>query len=362
MKRFCLACFFLFSLVLVVAGQTTNAPVDFGKARQLFERRQRGETLTTEEQAYLARAIQARKAAGNGRVPNQRVAPEHLTPLTDLGAKDRYEGETGGLYGEGRNVPPESLRQAAQAQLRLIRPLDAAGDPDDNGVIGFVAISMSNATMEFSRFKQLADLSPLKSPRVVIVDCAQGGQAMAEWAPANAPPWAEARRRLAAATVSLKQVQAVWIKLANKAPSGTLAEHGHKLEQDTLAVLHNARAMFPNLRIAYLGSRIYGGYAVTGLNPEPYAYEGAFAVRWLIARQMEHDPELTLEKCPLLLWGPYLWADGARGRKFDHLTWEREDFGQDGTHPSNSGREKVADLLLDFMTQDPLAKSWFGKQ
>ena len=37
-----------------------------------------------------------------------------------------------------------------------------------------------------------------------------------------------------------------------------------KLERDTLAVLHNARALFPNLHIAYLGSRIYGGYATGG--------------------------------------------------------------------------------------------------
>lgn len=361
MKRLCLICFLLFSLVLV-QGQTTNAPVDFAKARQLFERRQEGETLTSEERAYLERAIQARKAGSNGRLANQRAAPEHLTPLTDMSATDRYAGEDGGLYGEGRNVPPETHRQAAQQQLALIRPLNAAGKPETNGIIGFVAISMSNATMEFSRFKQLADSSPLKSPRVVIVDCAQGGQAMAEWAPPNAPPWTEAKRRLEAANVSLKQVQTCWIKLANKAPSGTLAEHGHKLEQDTLTVLHNAKALFPNLRVAYLGSRIYGGYAGTGLNPEPYAYEGAFVVRWLIERQMRHDPELALEKCPVLLWGPYLWAEGATGRKLDHLVWDREDFGQDGTHPSNSGREKVAELLMDFMTKDPLANSWFVEQ
>ena len=67
-------------------------------------------------------------------------------------------------------------------------------------------------------------------------------------------------------------------------------------------------------------------------------------------------------KAPLLLWRPYLWADGEKGRKLDSLVWRRDDFDVDGVHPSNSGREKVATLLLGFLTTDPLAKGWFGKR
>jgi hypothetical protein len=43
------------------------------------------------------------------------------------------------------------------------------------------------------------------------------------------------------------------------------------------------------------------------------------------------------------------------------LKWHREDCGNGGTHPSESGREKVAHLLLDFFTKDPNAKPWFTK-
>jgi len=43
----------------------------------------------------------------------------------------------------------------------------------------------------------------------------------------------------------------------------------------------------------------------------------------------------------------------------DSLVWERADFGADGVHPSDSGRQKVAELLLQFFTTDPLAKPWF---
>ena len=353
-----LACAGLIGLGPLFAQPKSDA-IDFDRARQLMERQRSGATLDSDERAYLARAIAARNAGGGGRPVNQRKAPEHLTPLTDLGATEHYEGQDGGLYGGGKNTPPEAQRRAAAEQLAKIRPRTAAGEAADDGTIGFVAISMSNATQEFSRFKQIADVSPLKSARVTIVDCAQGGQAMAQWVPADGRPWEEARRRLAAAKVSPLQVQVAWIKLANVGPSGSLEEHGRKLERDTLAVLQHARALFPNLRIAYLGSRTYGGYAVTGLNPEPYAFEGAFAVRWLIGRQVDGDAELALAKVPLLLWGPYLWADGARGRKTDSLVWERGDFGDDGVHPSPAGRQKVAELLLNFCATDPLAKPWF---
>jgi len=60
-----------------------------------------------------------------------------------------------------------------------------------------------------------------------------------------------------------------------------------------------------------------------------------------------------------LLWGPYLWADGLNPRKSDGLVWKREDFARDGTHPSQSGREKVAQMLLDFLKTSPFAKPWF---
>jgi len=287
-------------------------------------------------------------------------------PLTEMGAADRYQGEDGGLYGGGRNDPPPAHQAAAQQQTARIQPLDADGHPAADGKIGLVSISMSNATMEFSRFKQLADQDSRKSPQVAIVDCAQGGQAMAEWVDPEASAWTQTDRRLQQAGVSAKQVQVIWVKLANKLPSGDLPEHGRKLQRDTLAVLHNARARFPNLRIAYLGSRIYGGYAASHLNPEPYAYEGAFAVRWLIQDQIRGTSELAFDgakaPAPLLLWGPYFWADGTTPRAADGLVWARSDLGPDGTHPSASGREKVAQMLLKFFAEDPLACSWFARR
>jgi len=342
-------------------GETAGSPIDWDKARQLYQREQRGEKLSPEERTYLSRAKEARKGGGGGRPSNQRKAPASLTPLTDMTSSESYEGEDGGLYGKGSNTPPEPLKKSAEAALSLIKPLDTDGKPSDSGKIALVSISMSNATQEFSFFKGIADEDPRKSDKLTIVDCAQGGQTMASWAQPEGRPWPEAMNRLKIAEVSPQQVQLAWVKLANAGPSGSKTEHLATLEADTIKVLHLLKERFPNLRIAYLGSRIYAGYATTGLNPEPYAYEGAFAVRHLIQQQISGDESLALSKTPLLLWGPYLWADGEKGRKLDDLKYTRQDFGPDGTHPSNSGREKVAKQLLEFFATNPLAKSWFAK-
>lgn len=36
-----------------------------------------------------------------------------------------------------------------------------------------------------------------------------------------------------------------------------------------------------------MSSRTYGGYATTELNPEPYAYQSGFSVKWLVQDQLE---------------------------------------------------------------------------
>lgn len=352
-----------------IAQNSEAEKIDFELARQILQQQSRGEKLTPEQTAYLERAKAALRARGRSPAAGGDLVPARgndklgFKPLAEMTADDRYQGEDGGLYGTGKNTPPDEHRRAAEAALALVQPRDHAGNPAKDGRIAFISISMSNATQEFSKFKELADADKSKSALVTIVDCAQGGQAMAEWVDPAARPWTEAARRLAVADITDKQVQVAWVKLANKGPRGTLAEHGRKLEQDTLAVIHNAKSKFPNLQVVYLSSRIYGGYSIGALNPEPYAYEGAFSARWLIQRQIKGDKELTYTGdkpvAPVLLWGPYLWADGVTPRKSDGLVYERTDLAADGVHPSQTGREKVAKLILDFCKTDPLAKGWF---
>jgi lysophospholipase L1-like esterase len=55
-------------------------------------------------------------------------------------------------------------------------------------------------------------------------------------------------------------------------------------------------------------------------------------------------------------------ADGTIPRKDDGLIWERNDLAEDGVHPSESGRRKVAEMLLNFFKTDSLAATWFVKE
>lgn len=355
----------------VSSNQSSQAQAenpDFRRARGLLEKRNRGEPLTDEEKAFVERMrqqIQGRSPVGAVAEGKRSIG---VVPLSDMSAQDRYKGEDGGLYGGGQNLPPPGLQKAVAVESAKIRPLDADGNPSSEGKIGLLSIGMSNTTQEYSRFKQLADADPDKTANLVIVDGAQGGQDAARWDDEQSGTWRTVEQRLRAAGLSAKQVQVVWMKHAriNPARYGEYPKHGEELAAHIIGSIRIAKQRFPNLRIVYLSSRIYAGYAVTPLNPEPYAYESALAVRRVILDQLKGDSRRGDDSSPgqvgepLLLWGPYLWADGLTPRKSDGLVWQRRDLAVDGTHPSQTtGREKVARLLLDFFKTDSYAKAWF---
>lgn len=125
------------------------------------------------------------------------------------------------------------------------------------------------------------------------------------------------------------------------------------------------KTKYQQLKLCYLASRIYAGYATTALNPEPYAYYSGWSCKWLVEDQINGDTNLTYggstPKSPWLSWGPYLWADGSTPR-VDGTTWDcPADFVGDGTHPSAVGRNKVAMKLNTFFHTDETTKPWFLK-
>ena len=160
------------------------------------------------------------------------------------------------------------------------------------------------------------------------------------------------------------QAQAVWLKEANAGPRGGFPAATDTLTWNLGAVVRILHQKLPNVRLCYLTSRIYAGYATTTLNPEPYAYESGFAVKRLIEAQiggvdsLEFDPASGPVQAPWLAWGPYLWADGLEPRA-DGLTWACSDFAADGTHPATPARQLVSDSLLAFFALDETTVPWF---
>jgi len=377
-RHIVIGCGLLLLFAAVSSVSTGQDSFDRSKVKELYEKSKRGDKLTAEEQKYLDRAIRELKKSNDTKSnASKPVAPDSdekrqeqrstgLKPLIEMTADDRYKGEDGGLYGGGKNEPPKSHQLFAQEAQKKIAPLGEQGKPSKNGKIVFISLGMSNTFGEFRMFKELADRDEQKSPDVLLVNCAVGGAGVSSWAKRGSGTWKTVAERLKSANVMPEQVQVAWVKHAEPGPSPdeTPLQYARKVKDDIAASLAITRSTFPNLQVVYLSSRIYGGYNIAGIrrvNPEPFAYETAFSVRWVIEDQIANEKNRKVDG-PVLLWGPYLWADGVTPRKSDKLTWERADLSNDGVHPSQLGGQKVAHLLLDFFKNDAGAKTWFVRK
>lgn len=295
-----------------------------------------------------------------------------------------YKGFDGGLYpGRGNTMPAEHAR-IGMLRARAVQALDANGSPSPNGKYVLLSVGMSNTSDEFcgvskttacdvTTFIPATAVDPsVNHSTLVIVNGAQGGQDAVDWDSPADPTYDRARQLLGQLGVTEKQVQVVWLKQADASPTTSLPAQdadGYRLEKYLGDILRALKLRYPNVRQVFLSSRTYGGYATSQLNPEPYAYESGFAVKWVIQAQIEQmqlgqvaDPragDLNYDSAaPWIAWGPYLWANGMTPRS-DGLMWARSDFVSDGTHPSPSGAQKVAAALLAFFKSSPQTRCWF---
>jgi len=300
-----------------------------------------------------------------------------LTPINDLGKNlylDRFQG---GLYPNGSNDVPTDHAIEGLVRVEAVQPLDGEGEAEPNGKYVLLSIGMSNTSQEFccgswTFMGQAANHPDTDQTSLVIVNGAANGQSADTWDSPDEENYDRIRdERLAPLGLTEAQVQAVWVKVANPGPKASLPNNEADAYRLVVQMGDIARALtvrYPNLQVAFFSSRIYAGYSSTNLNPEPYAYESGFAVKWLVRAQIDQmaggqvDPrtgDLDYNTvAPWIAWGPYPWADGLIARS-DGLIWECDDFASDGTHPSMSGEQKVGTMLLQFMLFSPYAAPWF---
>jgi hypothetical protein len=293
-----------------------------------------------------------------------------LKPLTELGTA-KYKGYEGGLYPGGKNARPTPHEKAGLALAKKVVPLDRDGKPAEGGNIVLLTVGMSNTGQASRAFVRLARAEEEKNPKVVIVNGAQGGMTAAliqdPTRGRGKEYWRTVDERLEDAGLSRAQVQVVWIKEADAGPKEGFPGYAKKLQGELAKIVQLLPKRFPNVKLVYLSSRTYGGYATTPLNPEPYAFESGFSVKWLIEQQLKGDKDLNYDPkkgkvtAPWLSWGPYLWAAGST-RRADGFRYDKEDFSSDGTHPSAAGERKVGKLLLEFFKTDSTTKLWFVKK
>lgn len=314
-----------------------------------------------------------------GRMDTARV------PISDLGA-GCYLGVQGGLYPNGSNTMPAAHRTAGLAAAAKIRLLDTEGRPSASGRVVLLSIGMSNTTQEFcsdgglpgscqsTSFVSMATTDPaVNHTTLALVNGASGGKAADSWTSPTLPDYDRIRTTwLAPLGLSEKQVQVAWVKVANAQPRTSLpdtAADAYRLVRQLGQIARALKVRYPNLQQVFFTSRIYAGYATSTLNPEPYAYESGFAVKWAIEAQIAQMAGRAADAragtlryddgtAPWLAWGPYPWAAGTRARS-DGLTWVASDFANDGTHPASTARQKVGAMLLDVFKSSAEMQCWF---
>jgi hypothetical protein len=316
------------------------------------------------------------------RAANCDVTSVGLTPLSELGDA-AYLGFEGGLYPGGANGPPAAHAAEGVARANAVTPRATSGAPAAAGKTVLLSIGMSNTTQEYCHanagmpcnawtFSGQAVVHPdVDKGALMLANGAHGGRPAQSFADASSPEYDRIRDEvLAPVGLSEAQVQAVWIKQANPNPTVSLPDENSDARALEATLGDTVRAIatrYPNAAMVLLSNRIYAGYANSTLNPEPYAYESGFSVKWLIEAQIDQmngggiDPtagDLDWTSVPWLGWGPDLWADGMTPRS-DGLQYACLDLEIDGTHPAMTGEEKVGQQLLEFMLESPFTSPWF---
>jgi hypothetical protein len=256
----------------------------------------------------------------------------------------------------------------------LIRPLDANGQPSLKGKVVFLGVGFGETARIADSFIEMAAADRrVDHQSLVLLDAAHEGLDASAWyAPMATGNFNRIRDQILTPNdVSEKQVQAAWVQMQmltteTSPPLPRQDAEAYRVKGYIATALRNLKARYPNLQVAYLSSRVYGGYA----GSEPYEYESALSVRWVILGQVTlmrtgflwdtriSDVDYEKGVAPWVAWGPYLWANGTMPRS-DGLTWERDDFASDGASLSDKGARKGATMLFDFLMQEPTAATWF---
>lgn len=298
-----------------------------------------------------------------------------LIPITDLGT-DFYEGTwQGGLYQGGTNIPPVGHLNKGIGIVKKLKPLDTLGNVNyANGKIVLAGFGASTVGGPFNHMillmKDYTDLNPCMKA----VNAANGSDGVTAMYIGNDEYWDYIETfKLAEKDLKPIQVQVGWLMHSSRIDSNgsDINSYTDSLIKRFTIALNALQYYYPNLKLVFVSGFPYGGYAdpskaLYHVIKEPSSYHHNFAMKELIRRQITGDPTLKYKEpgkqVPYLIWGPPLWADGKNPRAYDGLTWNCEaEFAIDGGgyHLTNEGKDKLANILLDFFRTDTLSESWF---
>lgn len=291
-----------------------------------------------------------------------------FVPLENLGTST-YMTYQGGQYPAGSNTRPTLQLTRALNQVNAIMPLNLSGAIDQtNGKIVMIGVGASNPRTEFTAFKELCDTFQCLNNKLKIVNVCKGGTGIQKMNYDTAAYWNLANDTLSSYGANNLQVQIVWIEQEHTGSTNMVFPSAPlQLVNEYKKLLQVVLIKYPNVKIAYINSRAYSGYADGSSGPglsSPRDYYNSWAVKWVIENQITNatgfDYTGATPSIPFVDWATNSWANG-NIPKLDGLFWDCvNDFGaSDGLHLSTLGEKKVGQRLFNYFSIDTTSKVWF---
>ncbi len=291
-----------------------------------------------------------------------------FVPIENLGTST-YMTYQGGQYPGGSNTRSALQLTRALNQVNAIMPRNSSGAIDQaNGKIVMIGVGASNPRTEFTAFEQLCDTFQCLNNKLKIVNVCKGGTGIQKMNYDTAAYWNIATDTLLSYGLSNLQVQIVWIEQEHTGSTNTVFPSAPlQLVNEYKKLLQIILIKYPNVKIAYINSRAYSGYADNSAGPglwAPRDYYNSWAVKWVIENQITNatgfDYTGSNPSIPFVDWATNSWANG-NIPKLDGFFWDCvNDFGpSDGLHLSTLGEKKVGQRLFNYFSTDTTSKIWF---
>ena len=298
-----------------------------------------------------------------------------LVPLVDLKA-GFYLGEyQGGLYPSGKNFPPAGHIKKGLKIAKTIKPLDTLGNVNyETGKIVLAGFGGSTTGEPWNHLIEITNFDATVNPCLKLLNATNSGEGMESMNVDHPDYWDYIENtRIRPKGLTPAQVQIAWLFNGSRADTiFDMPAYRDSIERKVQLALAAMLIEYPNLKLVYVGSPYYAGYAdptyemYTSIH-EPGSYRCGFGFKAAVEKQIMGDPMYKYtapgKVVPFILWGPYLWTDGNQPRTYDSLFWDCEDdFRVDGGgfHLNGEGKDKLALIIDNFFKTDTLAEIWYN--
>ncbi|MBK7038092.1 MAG: T9SS type A sorting domain-containing protein [Bacteroidetes bacterium] len=300
-----------------------------------------------------------------------------LTPFLDL-QTGYYLGYQAGLYPGGSNELTGPHLKSGKTIANGIKPLDGDGNINfGDGVVLVAGFGPSVPGHIYNKFVEHVrtpsdkyDLNPCLDALNLCVGGKDIGYATID--STSDSYWESLVQKVYDVGYTPEQVQIGWMYFNSKGLTVPPIFPDKALETKALDIIfiNKAKEHFPNLKIMYISSRHFGGYADTSIVEyyslaEPTSYQNSWTVKWLVEEQINNtNPMLQYKganpKAPYIMWGPNFWCDGDAKRDYDDKKYicELSYSASDGYHLSDQQDSKDALDILDVMYYGTVGKQF----